>query len=247
MPKKSDRRRLLVLTLVLLTLGAAATAVRGRQLRAELLGPESGLAACDANDDLFTPDEDDAEAIGWHATFLSTVSEVVEAELENTEVSCEDNARAPASASLMELAKKLPQWKERAEGGEVFSSDVYEVMVDYLEAYGCALKAKGLVLPVDLLWAGQRAGNPLTFFESAQRTAAWFPLQHRQLAVARESVRRTLILLMGERKLEPLGNAFTCFNRSSKDLRNILGLLAEASACIPVRTWDARGTLRQFP
>jgi len=173
------------------------------------------LAPCDASG-LFPDDPNDPEAFAWNAIYRATVSRILDGELaDGKHIDC-DGSRSEAADRILET----------------------------LDAYGCALKAKGLVLQRDLRIAAQRNGETTTFDEETRKTLEFFERSERNLAIARASTQRALLILLGKQKFDPLERAFICLNRASKDLRNILGLLAEAASCLPLRTWDTRTTLR---
>ncbi len=247
-PKKSKPLHWLssLILAVLLLAATLALVTRGPGLRAQLTGGNGSssselpnLPRCRRIPELFPENRADPEGRQWDASFTRTVEDVFEELEEERTLSCADNAKALAPRSLQALAAKLPQWKGKS---PLFAADVPPVLLDYLEAYGCALKEKGLFLPLDLQ---QASSTPLSM--NATKTFTWFQEGENRLATLRETLRRSLLITLGREKLSPLERSFVCLNRASKDLRNLFGLLAEAGACIPVRTWDARGTLRQFP
>ncbi len=247
---RSPRLTAILLPLALVTIIVAFPLTHSRPMQASLVQLEDsatsvfpGLPPCQSAPELFPDDPGDPKALQWQQIFRDTVKGVIDAETVNTQLSCTDNARMPASQQLKDLAAKLPLWRDH---DPLYSSDTPAVILDYLETYGCALKAKGVVLPYDMALYAQQKGQPLSLFDFLEQNTEWFDQSDSQLGIATETVRRSLLLLMGERKLDPLNRVFTCFNRASKDLRNILGLLGEASACTPVRTWDALGPLRQL-
>lgn len=201
-----------------------------------------GLTACGAAPDIFTEDPDDVEATGWDDTFRSTVIGVINADLAAHEVACSQDVRMPATGALSSLAGTLPKWKNI--GRTVYESDLPEILLDYLETYGCALKAKVPNLGRQL--ATRYSKDKETWGKTplvSQEMDAKKDMEKR-LKLATETLQRSLKILIGMNKLRPLEQSFTCIDRASKDLRNVLGLTAEATACLPVRTWDARGILR---
>jgi hypothetical protein len=240
--------RLSALLLAALLLGATLTVVsRGPRFRAQLTGEEgssasaiAGLPPCRRIPALFPENRNDPEGRGWDEDFSRTVTDILDEMEDESPLSCTDDAKTLASPALQRLASRLPQWQDKQ---PLFASDVHPVLLDYLEAYGCALKEKGILLPLDLQ-RNSATAQPAT---NAMATFEWFRLGDNRLAALRESLRRTLLITLGSEKLAPLERSFLCLNRASKDLRNLFGLLGEASACIPVRTWDVRGTLRHFP
>lgn len=204
-----------------------------------------GIAACDQNEDLFATDSTDPEEKGWDTLFNQTVSAVISADKNAALLSCTNDARVMASGSLQSLAQKLPQWKNLDR--PLYESDLPQVLADYLEAYGCALEYISHSVYSDIQNKGDDNGDPLSFYESATKTVNWFLEKDVRLANAQESVRRSLEIAIGMSRFKPLDHSFTCIARASKDLRNLFGLGAEGSACLPTRVWDAHGFLRELP
>lgn len=230
----------------LMLLSSCAAALQG-QTEGEEAAPSSstipGIVACTQNEDLFPTDPDDAEGIQWDQAFDGQVAAILQADQETDDISCENNARRTASGPLRQLASRLPQWEKRTD--DLFESDMPQVLLDYLEAYGCALEYRAhAVYQMMLGKEDETTGEYLSYFETAKNAQRWLKEKNLRLASARESIRRSLVLALGVNKLRPLDQIFTCLNRASKDLRNLTGLAAEAGSCIPVRTWDARGLLR---
>ncbi len=65
------------------------------------------------------------------------------------------------------------------------------------------------------------------------------------MATARPTLERTLSIIGGLDRLNLLKLDIECLRRASLDLRNTLGLVAEAASCMP-RSWDVRGSLRDM-
>jgi hypothetical protein len=225
------------------------------------------LPACADNFDLFPLEKIDE----WNGIYEQKIASVLSADSQ-AKISCKDDARSLATPALQELAGLLPQWKNLDR--ELFESDMPEVLLDTLEAYGCALKTDEQQRLLLELAQKQKEGSDeeCKGFASQAQCEDRFPCawsgecflsndvntlrkelqkvnrkRNKQLSLARESLKRTLLVVTGMNKLRPLRNSFICINRTSKDLRNLLGLAAETAECVPLRTWDVRGQLRYLP
>ncbi len=199
----------------------------------------SGMAACDAAPNLFPP----GQLKQWGELFSQTVTGVIAGNAQEDRLSCTDNVTIEASAALQALANTLPRWQ----GKRITENDIEAVLLDYLDTYECTLRTELRNLVSESVDQASSRGRDLDYGQLGSDLWGGREEIRRQAESARESVRRTLTILAGINRMAPLDNIFTCLDRASRDLRNDLGLVAEASQCIPVRTWDARGQLRALP
>lgn len=210
----------------ILTLGQQASPGSGGG-REEV--PPQALSPCSAEGSVFAqlPFEE------WAQTYHGTVEAVIAAEMQKetaATLTCttQDQPVRMASPPLQNLAASLPPWAERSGGTAVAvtAEDTIPVLLEYVRIYECSLLERQL----------EHGSN--TFTDEL--------LIGNELAVARPALERTLLLLSGRNRLRPLTDSLTCVERSLVDIRNVTGLLAEASACWN-RTWDARESLRDIP
>ncbi len=174
----------------------------------------------------------------WDTIFRTHVKEVIDADA-TVKISCTEDAKATASDALQSLAKQLPAWADVS----IDESDMPQILLDYLEAYGCAERARSDNILNEVL---QDKSIANTYDKISEEVKSRQDDAQTKLDATRETMKRVLQLLIGRSKLQPLDRSFTCLNRASKDIRNIFGLLAEESACIPERTWDAKTPLRDL-
>ncbi|MFA6523728.1 MAG: hypothetical protein WCS85_05165 [Candidatus Peribacteraceae bacterium] len=204
-----------------------------------------GLRPCGANPDLFPQNYEDPEAKAWDQQVTQRITLAIEMTYQKQKSpSCDDDGKAVPLVQT--IAKSLPQWKDL--NRTPTAADTGDVLLDYLDAYGCALKAKSATTIVnDLQVRANQLEDPLTYPEAVEKALEWRKEVEERLGEEREALRRTLFLLQGGSRISPLEHSLVCLTRASKDLRNVLGLLAEAATCIPTRTWDVQGWLRFIP
>lgn len=201
------------------------------------------LPACSAEGSIFEDEPFDK----WATLYHNQVDAVVEAHLNNIkntqaiELQCTDPnfaSRIPASDALMKMAEMIPAWKDRT--NELYESDMQVVLLEFLRVYECSMDEKGLFLPVTLTQQEGMERGAFTNTMNETRTT----IAHEK-TIARETLERTLGLVNGYDRLQPLTIDIECLKRSSLDLRNVLGLASDISSCLP-RIWDAKGSLRDL-
>lgn len=217
-------------TAALLLAGCEASGGRASPLR---------LAACSAEGSVF----EDREFDEWSDLYHSSVDKAVEAHLSSMrgiasqaiECTAEDyHGAIPASSQLQDIADMMPAWENRSDLSE---SDFSAVLLEFLRVYECALNEHNELLPIS-----DRTNSTGTLLEEQSDTAAFI---ERERTVARVTLERTLGLLGGFDRLQPLALDIECLKRSSLDLRNAVGLMSDVSSCLP-RIWDAKGSLRDL-
>ena len=218
------------------------------------------LAACSGSALLFSKDpepipskkngtENEKNKIEkWRDLFDENVSEIVTAHLDpgRLTVSCtEQSSRVQPSAELLAIAKDLPPWRKGSDLLALSEMDMGAVLLEYLRVYECSLKEHLLFMP-GYLERDLRV-TPNLNLEDVYTVED--PKRRRQiqdeLVLARKAIERTLAVTGSADRLRPLDTNFECLQRSSLDIRNILGLAADTTACMP-RVWDARGSLRDI-
>ena len=200
------------------------------------------LAPCSAKD---TPFEDLAFE-EWADYYRDTTDEVVEEHLKSlggsalAKLNCtaEDAANVlPASPKLKTLAGALPPWKDELRLNALSQLQVGSVLIEFLRVYECA----------NLEW---ERGLPESVQETdlgphVTKTSEEIGIIEHELAVARPALERTLRILGGLSELRSVSTDLECLRRLSLDLRNVLGLIADASACLA--KVPGKSSLRDLP
>ena len=193
--------------------------------------------------------------------YHSTVSRVIDAHLNeladiNTlPLTCTANdyrGLLKPSSALEDLANQLPEWGP-SRTATLSEADLGSVLLEYLRVYECSLLQRGQFLNVFILreqgtMSKQTDGTELQVMNRADLTKEQVKQRDiiaRELETARPMLERTIAFLGGIDRLRPLTAELECLKRASLDLRNVTGLLAEASSCMP-KAWDARGSLRDL-
>lgn len=203
-------------------------------------------APCSIKDGPFA----DVDFDRWPQTYHGTVSAVIDAHLDKlrnpstASITCTADdypAMVAGSGPLQSLASRLAPWKNRAAS----ELELGPVLQEYLRTYECALQEKRYFLPTSRQSSSSSQGPELGYgrFVSEEQDDA--SVISRELASARPLLERTLSIVGGMDRLQPLSLDIECIRRASLDLRNTLGLTAEAAACMP-RAWDVRGSLRDL-
>lgn len=188
----------------------------------------------------------------WPETYHGRVSQVIEEHLKqvgtavNQALQCtaeELDAAQPALSGLRSIAADLPAWgRDPDRLARLSQSDIGVVLLEYLRVYECALNERrtllAVLVPTENAAAMER-GDALREEADQEQTI------EDELRIARPATERTLTVISGFERLRPLGLELECVKRASLDLRNVLGLAAEASACLP-RIWDTHGSLRDL-
>lgn len=150
----------------------------------------------------------------------------------------------PASEELRAIAKDLPAWSERPEAlkklGEL---ELGIVLLEFLRVYECSLNERREWLQV---YITNEAESRMLRGDFNEQQASEEQLILRELATARPALERTLVVLSGMDRMQPLSLDIECIKRLSLDVRNGIGLAADVSACLP-RALDAHNSLRDLP
>jgi len=207
------------------------------------------LAPCTAKGSTF----EKMDTKQWPKTYHQTVSGVIEARLDTlnnvsgTEINCSAGdypSMMKANGALSGLATTLEPWKGKKNISEL---ELAPVLLEYLRVYECALQEKHYfqaISPLDVSSASSKDRSPRLGDYNTQ-VEEESKLISKELASARIILERSLSIVGGLDRLSPLAMDIECIKRTSLDLRNTLGLTAEAAACMP-RIWDTRGSLRDL-
>lgn len=198
------------------------------------------LAACTASGSSFAT----RPLQEWPAYYHGTVAQVVESHVQRMNsvtsvplLCTAEDAHLVESATdaLQDLAAALPAW--RSAGTALRESDMASVLLEFLRIYECSLNERR-----QTRWVAIPESDVGKLLMSASEEQK---IIERELTLAQPALERTLLVIGGLDRLRPLSYGTECLKRTSLDLRNVLGLAAEASACLP-RAWDARGSLRDL-
>lgn len=186
----------------------------------------------------------------WAGEYHADVSGVVDAHIKQMadisesalQCTAEDYASViPPSGALRSMAEKLPAWKEDDRLNRLSESDAGGVLMEFLRVYECSMNERSYYLSNKLL---DEEGS-MNLFDLQKKETEQRAIITRELDIARPAMARTLAIVGGFDRLAPLSVDIECLKRSSLDLRNVLGLAAEASACLP-KAWDPHGSLRDL-
>ncbi|MBI3332045.1 hypothetical protein HYZ99_03745 [Candidatus Peregrinibacteria bacterium] len=206
------------------------------------------LGACESSEDAFPPGrylmiKDPINRLSQD--YHSTVSSIVEAHLKPRTIRCTEDVREVPSGELSALAAKLPPWKDSEDRTGLRETDIGVVLLEYLRVYECALNEQRFFLPSRVAQDVQK-DSVVGIFDHLTTFGDRLKRIKQELFLARMTLDRTLTYLGGMDRLRPVDASLECLQRSSLDIRNILGLTADVSACLP-RAWDARTSLRDPP
>jgi len=207
----------------------------------------TALAPCTASGTTFETMKFDE----WKDEYHKRVSEVVEAHIQSIAQTSQNPLQCTAedyasvlrpSDKLSALASELPAWKDRTDG--LSEADAGSVLLEYLRVYECSLNERRYLLSVSPLLPTER-DTPMDIGDLNTEVRKEVAIIEKEVAIARPILERTLTIVGGYDRLRPLMIDIECLKRASLDLRNVLGLAAEASACMP-RIWDTHGSLRDL-
>lgn len=234
--------RMLLLSLAL-TLAACTDNNTARQgQRSERLAP------CAADGSPFA----DLPFREWEAYYHERVQEVIEAHMDSLTktttlpLQCTAESYAdlvPASGPLRQLASTLPAYRDGA--ADLTEVDMAPVLLEFLRVYECSMKQREEYLSV-YVPREESSGRTMNLGDFFEVKAEQKKIMEEEMRVSRLALERTLGLVGGYDRLRPLTLDIECIKRASLDLRNVLGLAADASACLP-RAWDTHGSLRELP
>lgn len=216
-------------------------------------GDTTALPPCTADDSIFGARSSSSSLPfdKWADTYHSTVSEVIDAHMQslNNTGTMQLQCTAPDYASMLkptqklkDLAAQLGPWKDPKKLQALSESEIGPVLLEYLRVYECAMSERNAFKTV--IVPDEQGGGDRVLIDAEKNREASI-IQHESL-LARPALEKTLQIVGAADRLRPLSLDIECLKRTSLDIRNILGLVSQVSACLP-RVRDARGSLRDLP
>lgn len=209
----------------------------------------TALAACTGSGTAF--DDTKLPFDKWVSTYHSTVAGVIQAHMDSLENTAKLplDCTAPDYASMVKptpelssLASQLAPWKDNATKLQALSeTELAPVLLEYLREYQCALNERKNFIE-EKVQQSMSGGTDESILEESNRQSG---IIDHELALAQPALDRTLQIVGDEDRIRPLSLDIECLKRASLDIRNVLGLAAQASACLP-RIVNARGSLRDL-
>lgn len=194
----------------------------------------------------------------WAQAYHERVDGIIEEYLKPPEkIDCLNPVILPLNpvSALSSLASELPPWQNPAELANLDRNDYGIVLLEYLRLYECAMADHNLFLPMDVIrerFEDDAGGGPLaTYINGFVFESLLKEMKRRQriiveeVATARPTLERALLIVTGFTRLSPIDAELECLQRASLDLRNGLGLAADASVCLP-KAWDVKDPLRDL-
>jgi hypothetical protein len=193
----------------------------------------------------------------WPKKYHSTVASVVDAHISSVndtntqQLECSADTYASVikpTGALKDLARTLPPWKESTALNTLSEMDMGPVLLEYVRIYECALLERRDVLSLEILreYASSTGNSPMQRDDLNDQGDEERHLIDQEMQLARPTLDRTLMIVGGQDRLRPLAVDVECLKRTSLDIRNIMGLVSQAAACLP-RVRDARGSIQDIP
>lgn len=190
----------------------------------------------------------------WAETYHKTVDDVIEEHMGPTELKCEGQSYQELlqpGPKLSQLAHSLPPWQDTQNRQKLQQSDVGLVLLEYLRVYECSLMEYSFFQAPEIVREEFRSQNPATMvlnFFHADLVKQLFERSAiivNETKTARKTLYKVLDLLSSYDRLRPMEAELECLQRTSLDIRNVMSLAAETSACLP-RAWSAKDPLRDL-
>lgn|GEM_PF-2319790 len=191
----------------------------------------------------------------YHETVATIISEFSNESLrqeESAEINClgeEDHEMFPPTDLLLELAAKLPPWKEESAREKLSIYDTWTVLLEFLRLYECTLTERYFYLYSDVIreraLLAEEEGKELTRHQITVEDADQKRKIQMELDTARLTLERVIALHLDRAKLHAINGEIECLERASKDIRIATALSAETAACLP-RIQDAKSPLRDL-
>ncbi len=211
-------------------------------------------------------DEEEEEAARttveeWRDFYHAAVDAIIRAHMNQPSAICRAEPFVPASEPLKAIAALVEPWKS---GVPFTEEEAPSILLEFLRTYRCALqfRAGDLYYQNALDAYEAEPGDPS--FEYPTKDEDEFnddnsifviPVLARamrehlvigeELTLAEQAMRRTLIYIAAADHMRPLASNVTCLEDISLEIRNLMSLAAETSACM-VRIRNARGSLRTY-
>jgi hypothetical protein len=233
---------------------------------------EPAITACsqytDVFEDIFVAgdgkenkcNEDDTAFVGhsitrWSCHYHETVDTILEGILDQSQPSVCGPSSDDATKELQALADKLEPWKAEAEKPDdekepVTLDQAPSILQEYLRVYECALYEHETNLPVAVsaaIYEEEEKDDNVAheLFKHTLRSLSDRDRLLYELSRSREALQNSLLLLSRGRPSSAMSGHLECLQRISLDIRNIMGLAAEAGSCLP-KSWNARDVLRDY-
>ncbi len=203
----------------------------------------------------------------WSYLYHSIVSAILDGHLEpeTEQVTCDQNPHLAASGPLAAIAMHLQPWAPGRPGEDVTAtveppteSDMPAVLTAYLRAYTCALQERERELFQSVTAEAfdghdeafemdphEGGDEDLSLTAILDEVGAELLLIKEELRTVGPALARTLQYVTNRDRFSMIGTNMVCLERASLEIRNIMGLNAAVSACLP-RAWDARDPLRDI-
>ncbi len=236
---------------VVLTVVAMTATLRGEGAALRGQASYDELPPCEVNKDLFPPQ---AQFLGdkrnpverWKDEFNKKMNDLVRAHLASAEkrTTCTSSPTVEATDEERMLALRLSPWKD---GAALTASDFSAVVLEYLRAYTCTLNGRASMMMSEVAWDAEEEDKLGSFdlFEPGSEDPLLYTiamearreelLVKEELAIAPRTVHRLLRYVAALDRLRPVEASLRCLERASLDIRNILALNADASACMEAR------------
>ncbi len=203
------------------------------------------LASCEKSDTLF-PGRGKNTLESWKNNYRLTVKDILKAHESPRIAQCTENeGNQPPTQKLSNLAKNLAPWKTTQSQNALLEADMATVLLEYQRMYECALNERLSFLLPSVVAEGKSSEGDIKVAPLSKTLESEQQSIQQELSLTRTVLHRVLSFVGANDRLSPLAQNLECLERASLDIRNALGLAADASACLP-RAWDARGSLREY-
>lgn len=221
------------------------------------LDPVVTLASCSPIDERYTRlFFSDLLLDKWPENYHNTVERILDEYTKPIEkIACLENDIFPVEEddALYELASKLPPWSTPEKLADLQRNDVGFVLLEFLRIYECALldRKNFAELYVNDKYAQDqdegrvRSDLDLRLGTQRARIDAERSVVAQELAIARPTLEKALLVISGNNRLSVLDAELQCLQRASLDIRNALSLAADTSSCLP-RIWNTKDVLRNL-
>ncbi len=197
----------------------------------------------------------------WRDFYTAAVDAIIRAHMNQPPSICRAEPFVPASNPLKAIAALLEPWKS---GVPFTEEEAPSILLEFLRTYRCALQFRAGDLYYQNALDAYEAEPDDPSFEYPPKDEDEFnddnsifviPVLARslreqlvieeELTLAEPAMRRTLTYIAAADRMRPLSSNITCLEDVSLEIRNLMSLAAETSACM-VRIRNARGSLRTY-
>jgi hypothetical protein len=190
----------------------------------------------------------------WSCVYHNTVDSILEGVLNQDQPSICGPESKDAASELTFLAGQLEPWSlndslPEEEQIPITTDQTPSILQEYLRVYECALYEHETNLPasvLSVLYEEDKDNSPaFNLFNHTLRSLGDQERLTYEITRSRKALQQSLLLLSRGRPSGAMGGHLACLQRVSLDLRNIMGLAAEAGSCLP-KSWNARDVLRDY-